>query len=271
MSSSSPKKIQQIAIVTDNQPETPSCFRLSIACDGFSSAQPGQFVTLHLPGTLTPLLRRPFSIHRQTASGTQITGIEILYKVVGDFTRALTKLKPGDGIDILGPLGNGFKVLPQFEKIILVGGGIGIAPLMFLAESLAKTGNDLSGSTACLGGRTAEDVLRPLVFQSVGLAVRVTTDDGSAGTQGLVTGSLENCLAEGLPDRIYACGPMPMLRAVADIANKKNLPCELSVETIMACGLGACLGCAINKNETTGKYQHVCINGPVFDSHHPVF
>lgn len=264
-------KYQQIATVTDNRPETSAYFRLSLACQGFSNARPGQFATLRLPGLTTPLLRRPFSIHRLIRNGDAVTGIEILYKVVGDFTRALTRITSGDRVDLLGPLGNGFTVPTRFEKIILAGGGIGIAPLVFLADALKISGNDLSGSTACLGGRTADDILRPSVFESLGLSLRITTDDGSAGVQGLVTKSLEDCLSEGLPDRIYACGPMPMLRAVRDIANKNNLPCELSVETIMACGLGACLGCAVNKNETTGKYQHVCIDGPVFDASHLVF
>jgi len=271
MTPSAPKKYQQIAKLTANQPETSTCFRLTLSCDGFSHARPGQFVTLHVPGLLTPLLRRPFSIHRLVRKNSRAIGIEILYKIVGDFTQTLSQAGAGDRIDLLGPLGNGFTVLTQFKKIILVGGGIGIAPLVFLADAIRETGNDLTGAIVCLGGRTANDILRPSVFESLGFTVRVTTDDGSAGDQGLVTGSLENYIAKDRPDMIYACGPLPMLRAVADIATKNNLPCELSIETIMACGLGACLGCAVNKNETTGKYQHVCIDGPVFGAHRLAF
>lgn len=266
MQPASPRKYQQTAEVTANGPETATCWRISLRCAGFSQARPGQFVTLRLPGRETPLLRRPFSIHRLVSGDGKSMGIEILYKVVGDFTRALTHIRMGDRVDLLGPLGNGFTVLPDFQKIILAGGGIGIAPLVFLADALKRARGDLSGSVACLGGRTRDDVPRPQLFADLGLSVRVTTDDGTAGRPGLVTTALEETILDGPPDMIYACGPVPMLRAVADIAGKQHLPCELSVETLMACGLGACLGCAVNQNAATGTYQHVCIDGPVFDA-----
>lgn len=264
---SSPNKHQEVATVIWNKPESKSCYRIGLSCDNeYKNARPGQFVTLHLPGNLTPLLRRPFSIHRLINTNEQFKGIEILYKVVGGFTEQLTRLSEGDVIDLLGPLGNGFTISGKNNKIVLVGGGIGIAPLVFLAEVIAQKNADLSGSVACLGGKTAEDILCSSAFQSMGLRVDITTEDGSEGEQGLVTRPLERYIDGGPPDMIYACGPMPLLRAVADIAGKNNLPCELSIETIMACGLGACLGCAVNRDDTTGKYQHVCIDGPVFNS-----
>lgn len=266
------KKHQEIAEVIWNRPESRSYFRIGLACSEiYANALPGQFVTLHLPGHLTPLLRRPFSIHRLIRKNGQFQGIEILYKVVGGFTEKLTRAAAGDRIDLLGPIGSGFTVSNNFKKIALVGGGIGIAPLVFLADAIAESGVDLSGSIACLGGRTAEDIMCEPFFRSFDMVVKTTTDDGSAGEQGLVTRPLEEWITSDRPDMVYACGPMPMLRAVADIANQNNLPCEISIETVMACGLGACLGCAVNKNESTGKYQHVCIDGPVFDAKKMIF
>ena len=269
---SSAQKHQETAKVIWNKPESRSYFRIGLACSTiYEHALPGQFVTLHLPGNLTPLLRRPFSIHRLVKENHHVCGIEILYKVVGGFTEKLTRAAAGDPLDLLGPIGNGFTVSANFQQVALVGGGIGIASLIFLADNLTADGVRLSDSIACLGGRTAVDILCKKNFQSYGMTVQTTTDDGSEGEQGLVTRPLDQWIQFNQPDMIYACGPMPMLRAVADIANKNNLPCEISIETIMACGLGACLGCAVNKNETTGKYQHVCIDGPVFDAKTHIF
>jgi len=269
---SSAKKNQEIAKVIWNKPERRSYYRIGLACsDIYENALPGQFVTLHLPGNLTPLLRRPFSIHRLIKENGHVIGMEILYKVVGGFTEKLTRAAAGDPIDLLGPIGNGFTVSKKFQTVALVGGGIGIAPLVSLADSLIESGIRLSSSIACLGGRTSDDILCKNIFQSFDMTVCTATDDGSEGEQALVTQPFEEWITLNRPDMIYACGPMPMLRAVADIANKNELPCEMSIETIMACGLGACLGFAVNKNETTGKYQHVCIDGPVFDAKTHIF
>ncbi len=269
---SSAKKHQEIAKVIWNKPESHSYYRIRLACsDIYENALPGQFVTLHLPGNLTPLLRRPFSIHRLIKENGHVIGMEILYKVVGGFTEKLTRSAAGDPIDLLGPIGNGFTVSKKFQTVALIGGGIGIAPLISLADGLIEAGVSLSNSIACLGGRTSDDILCKNIFQSFDMTVRTTTDDGSEGEQALVTQPFEEWITSNRPDMIYACGPMPMLRAVADIANRNELPCEISIETIMACGLGACLGCAVNKNETTGKYQHVCIDGPVFDAKTHIF
>ena len=261
------KKQQETAKVIWNKPESRSYYRIGLACSSvYENARPGQFVTLHLPGNLTPLLRRPFSIHRLIKENGHIVGMEILYKVVGGFTEKLTRATAGDPVNLLGPIGKGFTVSKNFKKVALVGGGIGIAPLIFLTDALKESGVRLSNSIACLGGRTSDDILCKTIFKSFDITVCTTTDDGSEGEQALVTRPLEKWITSNNPDMIYACGPMPMLRAVADIANKNKLPCEISIETIMACGLGACLGCAVNKNETTGKYQHACIDGPVFNA-----
>lgn len=266
MISSSPKTLE-LCKVLFNRPESHGYYRMGLACAAVSvHAAPGQFVTLHLPGVATPLLRRPFSIHRRVRQGGESMGIEILYKVVGDFTDQLTRLSPGDWVDVLGPLGKGFTVSAARRKVVLASGGIGVAPLVFLAESLWGEGVDAHQSLVCLGGRSSGDILCADRFTHLGYGLRIATDDGSAGEQGLVTTPLEDWLSGNRPDIVYACGPMPMLRAVAAIAASKGIACEVSIETIMACGLGACLGCAVNKNEISGKYQHVCIDGPVFDA-----
>ncbi|MDO9264114.1 MAG: dihydroorotate dehydrogenase electron transfer subunit [Desulfosalsimonadaceae bacterium] len=271
MNQPAPKSLQ-LAEVKWNRQESNGYYRIGLTCSpAYAHAVPGQFVTIHLPGTLTPLLRRPFSIHRLIRESGQVIGLEILYKVVGGFTEKLIRTSPGDPIDLLGPIGHGFTVSGNFQKPAFVGGGIGVAPLVFLADALIDSGLDPSGAVVCLGGRTADDVLCADIFQSHGLHVETATDDGSLGEKGLVTRPLERWLTSKRPDIIYACGPMPMLRSVAEIARKNSLPCEVSIETVMACGLGACLGCAVNKDDITGKYQHVCIDGPVFDPSVTVF
>ena len=246
-------KSQELAEVKWNQPESNGYYRIGLSCGPvYAHATPGQFVTIDLPGNLTPLLRRPFSIHRLIWANGQIIGLEILYKVIGGFTEKFTRISPGDRIDLLGPIGKGFTVSSP-GKPAFVAGGIGVAPLVFLADAIAESGLDISDAIVCLGGRTANDILCADIFRSHQLNVEIATDDGSLGEKGLVTQLLERWLMSHQPDIIYTCGPMPMLRAVAEIANKNEIPCEVSIETVMACGLGACLGCAVNKNEISGK------------------
>jgi dihydroorotate dehydrogenase electron transfer subunit len=242
-----------------------SVYRIGLSGSGhYEDAAPGQFATLHLPGETTPLLRRPFSIHRRIRSRGRVEGVEILYKAVGEFTRKLSRAAAGEAVDLLGPLGRGFTVPPGIGSAVLVAGGIGVAPMVFLAESLLEAGASASASAVCLGGKTAADILCRTDFQRLGLPVLAATEDGSTGEKGLVTRVLEARLAEAKPEMVYACGPMPMLRKTAAIAARHSLPCEISVETLMACGVGACLGCAIKDREHANGYGHVCIDGPVF-------
>lgn len=258
---------QEISVIKYNKPEKPGYFRAGLACvPEYNTARPGQFVTLRLPQFASPLLRRPFSIHRLIKSGDGAAGIEILYRLVGEFTRNLADARPGGRLDLLGPLGHGFTVSKDFGRVALIGGGIGIAPLVFLAESLADAGADLAGALACIGGRTENDILADDVFTQLGMTVVVTTEDGSLGEKGLVVAPLEHWLRTHIPDMIYACGPMPMLRVIGAMAHDKRLPCELSIETMMACGMGACLGCAVKTADAPDGYRHACIDGPVFSA-----
>lgn len=233
---------------------------------GYSDVKPGQFVMLRLANQTTPFLRRPFSIHRLITTDEQPEGFELLYKVVGECTKRLSMSRSGDFVDILGPLGNGFLISDSYHHIFIVAGGIGVAPMPFLASSLQKRNSTTSECKVFLGGRSKDDLLCKDDFFSLKMRVYVATDDGSAGKKGSVADLLEMAIAKNRPDIICACGPFAMLRSVARISEIYAVPCQVSIETIMACGIGACLGCAVEGKEIPGKYLHACLDGPVFDA-----
>jgi dihydroorotate dehydrogenase electron transfer subunit len=233
----------------------------------YETARPGQFVMVKIDSGFAPLLRRPFSIHRLIDPGDGGAGIELLYKMVGPTTDQMGGLRPGDTLSLLGPLGRGFTVPPGPSRAALVGGGIGIAPLVFLASGLIESGHVPGGIRVFLGGRSVADLLCADDFAEMGLQVSTTTDDGSAGEKGLVTEPLERALAAGDIDRVYACGPVGMLKGVAALAEKYPVACQVSIETYMACGMGACMGCAVkSKDPLEDKCRHACLDGPVFDA-----
>ncbi|MDD5196474.1 MAG: dihydroorotate dehydrogenase electron transfer subunit [Candidatus Omnitrophota bacterium] len=220
------------------------------------NALAGQFINIRVNDGLDPLLRRPLSIHG--AGGSKI---KIFYKVVGKATEILAQKKVGATLDILGPLGSGFtysQPAARSPQPILVAGGMGVAPLIFLAEKLrgAKT-------IVLIGAKTKDQLLCAREFKKSGCAVKIATDDGSSGFKGRVSDLLKNLLsAPGpRPQPIYACGPKPMLRAVTDIANARGIPAQLSLEEHMSCGIGACLGCVVR---TKDGLKRVCKEGPVF-------
>lgn len=259
-------------MVLSNVEVSPGYFRMRMtAPPAFSGAKPGQFVMVRVRQAIDPLLRRPFGIFdlgsfqtEFTDCGTQ-TFLEILYKVVGKGTEMLSTLHHGDHLDILGPLGAGFVSGDLQEEKILVGGGVGLAPLYFLAKELIGT----SKVRLFAGGRTRDDVLCITEFERLGVETYVATDDGTLGAAGFVTEVLERHLGEISGGKtIYACGPMPMLKAVAAIAQKHHVPCQVSLEAYMACGMGACLGCVVKgagHDDATPDYRCVCKDGPVFD------
>ena len=239
---------------------------IGIRCGGYAGARPGQFVMLRFPGCLDPLLRRPFSIFRLIEQDSNVAGIELLYKIVGRGTRLLSMVRAGDALDLLGPLGNSFCVAPNTRRIFMVGGGIGAAPLVFLAGSLKKDRLCAAHVQVFIGGRTKGDLPAMDAFTDMGLAVNSATEDGSFGSQGLVTGLMERAIKENPPDLICACGPMGMLRVVSRLARQYQIPCQVSIETLMACGMGACLGCAVARSNAGDSYFHACTDGPVFDA-----
>lgn len=234
-------------------------FRLTLQAPLIAgAAHPGQFVMLQVDQGLDPLLRRPFSIHQAAADET----IQVLFKVVGRGTEKLSRFVSGDTLDCIGPLGRGY-LIDRTAGLCLVGGGMGIAPLYFLAKRLLQTGLDPENNCVLLGAATRDELtLFADEFFDLGYTVRTATDDGSLGHHGFVTDLLEPML--GALKRVYTCGPFPMMRKVAMQSQAAGVHCMVSMETHMACGLGACLGCALPGAD--GNYIHVCRQGPVFDS-----
>ena len=258
---------QQNAQILWNEKVGPSYYRIGLDCRyGYTRVKPGQFVMVRLSGGIDPLLRRPFSVHKPIIQNDRIIGVELLYKVVGKGTRMLSELEKGRHVDVLGPLGSAFLLPENVRRIFIVAGGIGVAPLVFLASYLVQSGIEPADCIVFLGGRTKNDLLCIDDFEDLHLTVHASTDDGSAGDQCLVTVPVEFAVADGRPDIIYACGPEEMLKCVVGIARARSIPCQLSIETRMGCGMGACLGCAVAAEDLPGKYYHACLDGPVFDS-----
>lgn len=250
-----------------NTAVSPNYGRIAVACGAeYAQARPGQFVMLGVPGCRDPLLRRPFSIHRVIASDGRPSGVELLYKVVGPATRRMARMKAGDRASLLGPLGNSFKVPAGVRRIYLAAGGVGVAPLVFLADQWHREGRDGGEWRLFLGGRGREDLQCAEDFERLGIPVHLTTDDGSLGDQCLVTHPLEVAIAKVPPDLVLACGPRGMLACIAGIVSRYRVPCQLSIETMMACGMGACLGCAVEGRREKERYLHACLDGPVFDA-----
>jgi dihydroorotate dehydrogenase electron transfer subunit len=222
------------------------------------AAEPGQFVMVKVSDGIDPLLRRPFSIHR--VPGAESGEFEILFRAVGSGTRLLARAHLGDRLAVLAPLGRGFRV--SGRRPLLVGGGIGVAPLLFLAERFLERG---ARPKLLLGGRRDRDILCHDDFACLAVPFALATEDGSLGEPGLVTRLLEKELARnGGADAVFACGPTPMLAAIAGICARAGVPCQLSMEAHMACGVGACLGCVVKGASVA--YLRVCKEGPVFDA-----
>ncbi len=239
----------------------PGVFSFTISCPEIAAqAQAGQFVHVRVEGFT---LRRPISICSfDRAAGT----VRIVFEVRGRGTERLSHCKTGEMLDLLGPLGNGFSAVKPGEKLIVVGGGIGVPPMLQAAKAAG------ADATAIIGFRTAGAVILKEEFEALGCDTRLATDDGSAGYHGFVTGLLKQRLAEGAAALICACGPMPMLKGVVALADEYGIPSEVSLEERMGCGIGACLVCAC-KTVKDGReiYSHVCKDGPVFNGNEVVF
>ena len=214
---------------------------------------PGQFVEVRVDGSPSTFLRRPISINFVDRENNELW---LLVATVGEGTKQLAKLKFGDVLNCVLPLGNGFTPAKQGEKVLLVGGGVGVAPLLYMGAEMKRQGIE---PTFLLGARTANDLLMLPIFNKYGRAY-VTTEDGSMGEKGFVTN--HSILNQEHFDRISTCGPTPMMKAVARYARENNVDCEASLENLMACGLGACLCCV---EKTTEGNLCVCKDGPVFN------
>jgi dihydroorotate dehydrogenase electron transfer subunit len=234
------------------------------SADIAAQARPGQFIMVRPPKFSDPLLPRPFSIHRLRGDE-----VEILFKVVGQGTRQLASLKKGDRLEVRGPLGQGFNFEEDLDPI-LVAGGMGVAPLLFLAETWkqSRKKNQKRSLRLFIGARNKAELLCLNEFERAGVQIFTTTEDGSYGRRGLVTLLLAKTIKNPSPKQtLFVCGPNPMLKAVRNWAVQKGIPCQLSLETHMACGLGACLGCVVAKKKGTEiAYVNVCQEGPVFEA-----
>jgi dihydroorotate dehydrogenase electron transfer subunit len=248
---------------------TPGHFLLTIGLPAaFATPQPGQFVMIRDPGRGEPLLPRPLSVYGfRREAGRAI--LDLLYRVAGRGTSLFSGMRPGALLAVLGPLGRGFSLQCGLRKVVLLAGGVGVAPLTFLLHEgyLRDSSLQKSGVTAYVGARTAE--LLTGIDQLQGFCdLRTATDDGSAGYHGLVTDLIRGDLGGYEPGgtMIYACGPAAMIRSLGVILGKSEIRCEVSLEERMACGIGACLGCAVAITDSNGKtYRRVCHDGPVFD------
>jgi len=250
---------QENSVVQSNDRVTDSLYRLTLHAPRIAErAQPGQFVMAACGQSLDPLLRRPFSIHQASATGT----LQLLVKIIGRGTRLLSSVRPGDIVNLIGPLGRGFS-RPKESPVCLVGGGIGIAPLVFFAQRFLHQSPPSEDCVVLLGSRTGNEILQLAAeFIDLGCLVLTATDDGSHGHHGLVTDLLPPYLSQ--IKKVYVCGPTAMMAAVTGICHDATVPCEASLEAHMACGLGACLGCTIHGAD--GSYKHVCKQGPVFNA-----
>lgn len=232
--------------------EAPQCAR---------TIAPGQFVHLRTGAGTPEMLRRPFSVHR--AYGTRI---EILYQVLGAGTQRLALAESGDDtMDVVGPLGHGWDLPNGIAHALLVTGGLGAAPLGMLATQLAERGVAV---VVAMGAPTASRLVARELFEQVSRAVHVATDDGSDGHPGFVTSVSDRLLGEMSFDRVYTCGPEAMQRIVAEQAGSAGVPCQVSLERLMACGVGACLSCVVT---TRSGSKRACVDGPVFDAEEVVW
>ena len=257
-------------IILSNQEISPGYYRMKILAPGYHElAKPGQFVMFRVQRSLPPLLRRPFGIFRvgflpaDCDSMPPKEFIELIYKVVGSGTEIMQGLHQGDPVELLGPLGEGFDLGDPEEEKILVGGGIGLVPLYMLAEKLVET----SSVRLLMGGRTRDDIITVTEFERLGVETYVSTEDGSLGEEGLVTRVLERKLDKYPNATVYACGPMPMIEAVEKICSERGTALQVSLEALMACGVGACLGCVVKgagHTEVDPRYLCTCTSGPVY-------
>ena len=256
-------------MINDHRRINPRHFILEIYSPSIANQiKPGQFVMLKVSEENSPLLRRPFSVYKSYSdrhTEKEKRGhLSILYKQVGIGTQKMTLLRKGQKVNLIGPLGNGFTLppLPSSSDVIIIGGGVGIVSLCSLLEPLKG-----SRIFIFIGGKTKDDILCVNDFKRTDSKLFIATEDGGLGTQGTVLdlyGARKNKLLRNKIYYIYACGPIPMLKSLAEISISKNLICQVSLESRMGCGFGACWGCVVKTKYQKNIYQRVCQDGPVF-------
>lgn len=267
------------ALILENSLLARDTFRVRLAVPTMAEqAVPGQFFMLRLPDSNDPLIARAFALFdRGLDTAGKVDSLELVYLAKGKFTQRLAKLSAGDTLEVCGPLGNGFSTTPV-DHLVMVAGGIGQTP--FLALAREALGQQLFGLPTrpagyaarvsfCYGVRSADYLAGVDLFERAGVEVHVATEDGSIGPPQRVTNALEKLLIaeSGRQVRVVCCGPEPMMAAVAAVAQKFNVPCEASLETPMACGIGICFTCVARIGSVQDwDYKRTCVEGPVFDA-----
>lgn len=257
-------KIQMQAKLIEKVQLKNDIFKFSVeAKEIVEISKPGQFLEIRVSDLVEPFLRRPISIYNINKE----KGIlEFIFQVKGKGTEILAKKQEGDLVDIIGPLGFGTFDYTKYQNIAIIGGGIGIFPLYELAKEAKKDNKNVN---TYLGFRNKDFVVLEKEFKEVSNEMCLATDDGSYGKNGFAINFLKEDIEKGKIDSIYACGPLPMLRAVKDLAIEKNIPCQVSLEEKMGCGFGVCLGCSVKVAGSPADaptYVNVCKAGPVFDA-----
>ncbi len=258
------------ATVVGNTACAEGFYLMRLEAPGFpAEIEPGQFVHLRLTGNCDPFLRRPFSICDLFPGRAGAPArLDLLYEVVGRGTAKMAAMAAGTEVSLLGPQGHGYRLPPASRTPVLVGGGVGIPPLLYLAKRLIAAGTAPGRIRVLLGARTVGALCLERELRELGTRVEVATDDGTRGRKGFVTALLEDALREDPAAEVLTCGPTPMLEAVAAIARRTGTPCQISLENRMGCALGACRACVWPVKDPGGDswhYETVCREGPVFD------
>lgn len=242
----------------------PGIFKFAVeAKEIVDTAKPGHFIEIRVNDDIEPFLRRPISIHNMEKESGKL---EFIFQVKGKGTEILSKKNIGEVIDIIGPLGYGTFDYSKYNDLAIIGGGIGVFPLYELAKNAKDDGKNVN---TYIGFRNKDLVVLEKEFKDISTSFILTTDDGSYNQKGFAIDFLKQDIESGKIDSIYACGPLPMLKAVKNLAIERGIPCQISLEERMGCGLGVCLGCAVKTAESpkeAPQYVHVCKAGPVFDS-----
>ena len=247
--------IQTVCPVTSNLQVGPAIYVLKFHSPEIASeVRPGQFVNVKVNEAFVPLLRRPFSVY-----SLEKEEVALIFNIVGAGTNILSKKKSGETVDIIGPMGCAFRLDDRYDTALLVGGGMGVAPFPILTSKLQQSSKQI---VTLLGARS-KDFIIPTYLKNISIA----TDDGSVGFHGTVVDLLRDGLSKQmyLKPKIFACGPNPMLKSVCSVAEEFHVPCELSLESVMGCGIGICQGCPVERKDSEKKYALVCKEGPVFD------
>jgi len=273
--------------ITENVCLARDTFRVRFECGALARrVVPGQFLMLKLHGANDPILGRPLALYDTVLdSAGEPIGVDVVYLVVGKMTSRLAQLGPGAKLDVWGPLGNGFDHV-DCDQLIMVAGGIGQTPFMALGREqmgLRQYGDPGRAVTPpqivtfCYGARNKEYFAGLDDFRAIGLDLRLSTDDGSTGHRGFVTdllrAALDEAAAAGRSVQVVCCGPEKMMEAVAHLTSEREIPCRLSLETPMACGVGICFSCVVKVKDESGEwdYRRTCVEGPIFDAEKILF